>query len=154
MRWMTFWMNGTLLKHEIEASTKPKQKIGRSFIPSPCSVGVRRDTGKKVEDVKIKPAQILKEKDDFKFKHNSQPAIDVIRVQSTSSIDLKKVHGWDIQRKKIEIMSKLMLDCLLLQLFWEDFCSSRIWKGGDMSKEMKYGNWITRKSSFFHILLI
>ncbi|KAL1538198.1 disease resistance protein RGA2-like [Salvia divinorum] len=61
--------NYELLKRETEASAKSKQKIGCSFIPSPClcfkkvSIGVRRDTGKKIENVKAKLDQIFQEKD-------------------------------------------------------------------------------------------
>ncbi|KAL1538212.1 putative disease resistance protein RGA1 [Salvia divinorum] len=108
--------NYSLLRDEMEVSAEPEQKIGCSFIPSPClcfkKVSVRRDTAMKIENVKAKLAQILKEKDDFKFQTNSQPAIGTVTVreQSTSLIDLKKVHGSDIQRKKNDIVSKLLLD--------------------------------------------
>ncbi|KAL1538211.1 putative disease resistance protein RGA1 [Salvia divinorum] len=104
--------NYELLKHEMESSVEPKPKIGCAFFPSPCScfkkVSDRRDTAKKIENVKAKLDQILKEKDVYKFEPNSEAATDLVRVQSTSSIDLKKVHGLDIQRKKTDIVSKLM----------------------------------------------
>ncbi|KAL1538216.1 putative disease resistance protein RGA1 [Salvia divinorum] len=110
----------SLLKHEMEASVEPKPKTGCAFIPSPCScfkkVSDRRDTAKKIENVKAKIAEILKEKDEIKFESNSQPATDPVRVQSTSSIDLKKVYGLDIQRKKNDIVSKLMLSAANIQI--------------------------------------
>ncbi|KAL1538224.1 putative disease resistance protein RGA1 [Salvia divinorum] len=119
-----------LLKRETEASAESEQKIGCSFIPSPClcfkkvSIGVRRNTGKKIENVKAKLDQILKEKDAYKFEPNSEAATDLVRVQSTSSIDLKKVHGLDIQRKKNDIVSKLMLNVANTQIL------SIVWTGG------------------------
>ncbi|KAL1538231.1 putative disease resistance protein RGA1 [Salvia divinorum] len=100
----------SLLKPEMEA-----KEIGCDIfqhfmeILSSCfkKFSDRRDTAKKIENVKAKLAQILKEKDEFKFEPNSQAATDLVRVQSTSSIDLKKVHGSDIKMKKNEIVRKL-----------------------------------------------
>ncbi|KAL1538214.1 putative disease resistance protein RGA1 [Salvia divinorum] len=114
--------NYELLKRETEASAKSKQKIGCSFIPSPClcfkkvSIGVRRNTGKKIENVKAKLDQIFKEKDVYKFESNSQPRTDFVKPQSISMIDLKKVYGSDIKMKKNEIVSKLMLDAANIQI--------------------------------------
>ncbi|KAL1538213.1 putative disease resistance protein RGA1 [Salvia divinorum] len=113
--------NYELLKRETEASAKSKQKIGCSFIPPPClcfkkvSIGVRRDTGIKIENVKAKLDQIFQEKDVYKFDPNSQPRTDFVKPQSISMID-KKVYGSAIQMKKNEIVSKLMLDAANIQI--------------------------------------
>ncbi|KAG6385480.1 hypothetical protein SASPL_154315 [Salvia splendens] len=74
------------------------------------SIGVRRNTGKKIESVKTKLAKIFQEKENYTFVPNSQPATNPFKEKSTSSIELKKVHGLDIQRKKNDIVSKLMVD--------------------------------------------
>ncbi|KAL1538200.1 putative disease resistance protein RGA1 [Salvia divinorum] len=109
--------NYELLKRETEASAKSKQKIGCS--PCLCfkkvSIGVRRDTGKKIESVKAKLDQIFQEKDVYKFDPNSQPRADFVKPQSISMID-KKVYGSDIKMKKNEIVSKLMLDAANIQI--------------------------------------
>ncbi|KAL1538233.1 putative disease resistance protein RGA1 [Salvia divinorum] len=110
----------SLLKHEMEASVEPKPKIGCAFIPFPCScfkkVSDRHDTAKKIENVKTKLAQILKEKDELKFESNSQPGTDFVKPQSISMIDSRKVYGSDIKMKKNEIVSKLMLDAANVQI--------------------------------------
>ncbi|KAL1538554.1 putative disease resistance protein RGA4 [Salvia divinorum] len=106
------------LKHKMEASPEPEKKVCCSFIPSSClcfkKVSVRRETAKKIEHVKVKLDRILKEKDEFNF-IISQPVIINLtptpwREQSTHLIDLKKVHGMDIYRKKSDIVSKVMLN--------------------------------------------
>ncbi|KAL1538229.1 putative disease resistance protein RGA1 [Salvia divinorum] len=114
--------NYALLKRETEPSAKSEQKIGCSFIPSPClcfkkvSIGVRRNTGKKIENVKAKLDQIFQEKDVHKFGPNSQPATDFVKPQSISMIDLKKVYGSDIKMKKNEIVRKLMFDAANIKI--------------------------------------
>ncbi|KAL1538195.1 putative disease resistance protein RGA1 [Salvia divinorum] len=112
--------NYSLLKHEMEASVEPEQKIGCSFTPPPClwfkKVSVRRDIAKKIENVKAKLDLILKDKDDFKFETNSQPPTDPVRKQSISSIDLKKVHGMDVKIKQNDIVIKLILDADSVQI--------------------------------------
>ncbi|KAL1538549.1 putative disease resistance protein RGA4 [Salvia divinorum] len=109
--------NYSLLKHKMEASAEPKKKVCCSFIPSSClcfkKVSVRRETAKKIEHVKVKVDQILKEKDEFNFIISlpaNNPTHTPWREQSTHLIDLKKVHGMDIYRKKNDIVSKLMLN--------------------------------------------
>ncbi|KAL1538517.1 putative disease resistance protein RGA4 [Salvia divinorum] len=107
--------NYSLLKHKMEAL---KKKVCCSFIPSSClcfkKVSVRRETAKKIENVKVKVDQILKEKDEFNFIISLPANINLTptpwREQSTHLIDLKKVHGMDIYRKKNDIVSKLMLN--------------------------------------------
>ncbi|KAL1546722.1 putative disease resistance protein RGA1 [Salvia divinorum] len=112
--------NYSLLKHKMEASVEPEQKVGCSFIPPPClwfkKVSVRRDIAKKIENVKAKLDLILKDKDGFKFETNSQPPTDPVREQSISSIDLKKVHGMDVKIKQNVIVSKLILDADSVQI--------------------------------------
>ncbi|XP_047960803.1 putative disease resistance protein RGA3 isoform X2 [Salvia hispanica] len=102
---------------EGSAEPEPKQKIGCSFIRSSClsfkKVSVRRDIAKKIENVKAMLEQINKEKNEFKF-DISPPTADSVptpwRVQSTPFVDLTKVHGVDIHKKKEDIVSKLMLN--------------------------------------------
>ncbi|XP_047964216.1 disease resistance protein RGA2-like [Salvia hispanica] len=110
--------NYTLLKHKMEASAEPEPKkmVCCSFIPSSClsfkKVTIRRDIAKKIENLKATLDQILKEKDDFGFVV-SLPATDHVsnhwKIQSTSSVELEKIVGVDIERNKNEIVSKLML---------------------------------------------
>ncbi|XP_047957915.1 putative disease resistance protein RGA3 [Salvia hispanica] len=114
--------NYSLLKHKMEASVEPEpepepeNKVCCSFIPSShiCfnKVSVRRGTAKKVEHVKATLDQILREKDDFNF-IISLPAPNLVpapwREQSTHLIDLKKVHGLTIYRKKDVIVRNMML---------------------------------------------
>ncbi|XP_047960804.1 putative disease resistance protein RGA3 [Salvia hispanica] len=112
--------NYSLLKDKMEGSAEPeptKQKIGCSFIRSSClcfkKVSVRRDIAKKIETVKAMLEQIYKERNDFNFVI-SPPATDPVptpwRVQSTHFVDLTKVHGEDIHKKKEDIVRKLMLN--------------------------------------------
>ncbi|XP_057772162.1 putative disease resistance protein RGA3 [Salvia miltiorrhiza] len=109
--------NYALLEHKIAEAASPKQKVSCSFVPSSClsfnKVSFRRHTSKKIHNVKAKLDQILKEKDDFNFVMHL-PSIDHMpksgRVQSTSSIDLKKVCGVDIEKNKNDIVRKLRLN--------------------------------------------
>ncbi|XP_047960809.1 disease resistance protein RGA2-like [Salvia hispanica] len=104
-------------KREGSAEPEPKQKIGCSFIRSSClsfkKVSVRRDIAKKIENVKAMLEQIYKERSEFNFVI-SPPTTDPVptpwRVQSTHFVDMTKVHGEDIHKKKEDIVSKLMLN--------------------------------------------
>ncbi|XP_047978033.1 disease resistance protein RGA2-like [Salvia hispanica] len=119
--------NYSLLKYKMGASDEPEpqpeQKTGCSFIPSPSlyfkKLSDRHSTANKIDNVKAKLAQILKEMDNFKFvmMHNgglanSEPATNPEskpwREQSTHVIDLTKVYGLDIHSKENDIVSKLM----------------------------------------------
>ncbi|XP_057793091.1 uncharacterized protein LOC131009694 [Salvia miltiorrhiza] len=102
--------NYALLKHKMA-----KQKVCCSFIPSSClcfnKVVVRHDTARKIKGVKAILDQILKEKDDFSFVMLLPTTVPVPksgRDQSTSSIELQKVHGVDIERNKNDIVRKLI----------------------------------------------
>ncbi|XP_047977750.1 putative disease resistance protein RGA3 isoform X2 [Salvia hispanica] len=112
--------NYSLLKDKMEGSAEPeptKQKIGCSFIRSSClcfkKVSVRRDIAKKIETVKAMLEQIYKERNEFNFVISSSatdPVPTPWRVQSTHFVDLTKVHGEDIHKKKEDIVRKLMLN--------------------------------------------
>ncbi|XP_047964217.1 putative disease resistance protein RGA3 [Salvia hispanica] len=103
-----------LLKHKMKASVE--QKVCCSFIPSSSlcfkKVSVRRDTGQKIENVKVRLDQILKEKDDFEFVTSLPPTDHPMpnswRVQSTSFIEFEKVRGSDVERNKGNIVKKLL----------------------------------------------
>ncbi|XP_047964215.1 putative disease resistance protein RGA3 [Salvia hispanica] len=103
-----------LLKHKMKASVE--QKVCCSFIPSSSlyfkKVSIRRDTGQKIENVKVRLDQILKEKDDFEFVTSlpptDHPVPNSCRVQSTSFIEFEKVRGSDVERNKGNIVKKLL----------------------------------------------
>ncbi|XP_047978102.1 putative disease resistance protein RGA1 [Salvia hispanica] len=103
--------NYSLLKHKLEDSAEPDQKIGCSFIPCSClsfnEISVRRDIAKKIEHVNATLDQILKEKDDFNFVI-SLPAPESHRQPTTSSIDFKNVYGSDIYKKRDDIVRNMM----------------------------------------------
>ncbi|XP_057771801.1 putative disease resistance protein RGA4 [Salvia miltiorrhiza] len=112
--------NYALLKHKMAgdaALASAEQKVCCSHTPSSClcfnKVVARRDTAKKIQNVKAKLDEILREKDDFNFVMHL-PSIDHMpksgRVQTTSSIELEKVIGEDIERNKNDIQRKLMLN--------------------------------------------
>ncbi|KAL1538201.1 putative disease resistance protein RGA1 [Salvia divinorum] len=107
----------SLLNHKMKAAPEPEQKIGCSFIRSSClcfkKVSVRHDIAKKIENVKAVLELIYKERNEFNFVI-SPPTTDPVpipsRLQSTHVVDLTKVHGLDIHKKKNDIVSKLMLN--------------------------------------------
>ncbi|KAG6397991.1 hypothetical protein SASPL_139441 [Salvia splendens] len=107
--------NYSLLKHKLEdfAEPEPVQKRGCSFIPSSClcfkDISFRRDIAKKIEHVNATLDQILKEKDDFNFVI-SLPAPESQQEPTTSLIDLKKVYGSDIYKKRDDIVKNMMVN--------------------------------------------
>ncbi|KAL1538220.1 putative disease resistance protein RGA3 [Salvia divinorum] len=107
--------NYTLIKHKMDASAH--QMVQCSFIPSPClcfkKVCDRRDTAKKMQNVKAALDHILKEMNDFKFVI-ALPTTDHIskssKIQSTSSIAIEQINGVDIDRNKNDLVSNLRLN--------------------------------------------
>ncbi|KAL8461811.1 hypothetical protein ACS0TY_033059 [Phlomoides rotata] len=108
-----------LLKSQVEEHRSkaivaaPKQMVC-SFLPSSSclcfkKVAFKHNIGKKILGVKAKLDDILKERDQYDFVI-SQPTVDPLpeswRVQSSSMIDLTKVHGRDADRDIL--VTKLM----------------------------------------------
>ncbi|KAL8501930.1 hypothetical protein ACS0TY_021162 [Phlomoides rotata] len=93
--------NYALLKLKMADRAPSKHKVC-SFIPSSClclkKVVVRRDIAKKIENVKEQLDLILKERERYNFVPNTDRLPESWRVQSTSLINLEKVHGRDRDR--------------------------------------------------------